>query len=129
MNMAKQTQETALPHEALERIYHSPGRTAIMAAVCAAGKTGITFTDLKDACNLSDGALNAHLTALIGHAAVKMKKEIVGVRPRTTVSVTKAGLDGFAQYLDALQTMLKDAKAALSPSRKTSYVAGRAAEA
>lgn len=128
--MSKQNEETTIPHETIERIFHSPSRTAIMAAVCAAARTGVTFSDLKEACNLTDGNLNGHLNALIGHGAVKMKKEIVGTRPRTTISVTKAGLDGFTHYLDALQTVLKTAKAALGPaSKKSAAFSGRAARA
>lgn len=127
--MTKKTEDAALPHETIERIYHSPGRTAIMAAVCAAGRRGVTFGELKAACNLTDGNLNAHLTALVDFGAVKLRKEFVGVKPRTTVFLTKAGLDGFAEYLDALQAVLKTSRAALAPARKDRALLGRAATA
>jgi len=127
--MLKKTEENTLPHEALERIYHSPGRTAIMAAVCAAGKAGVTFSELKEACNLTDGNLNAHLTALVNSGAVRMKKEFVGVKPRTTVFLTKAGLDGFTAYLDALQAVLRTSRASLAPAKKARSFLGRAATA
>lgn len=127
--MPKPNEEAVRPHEALERIFHSPGRTAIMAAVCAAGRKGMTFGELKEACNLTDGNLNAHLGALSEHGAVRMKKEFVGVKPRTTVFVTKTGLDGFTGYLDALQLVLRTARASLVPARKGAVPSGRAATA
>ena len=44
---------------ALERIFHEPNRLAIMSTLCAADE-GLAFTDLRDACGLTDGNLNRH---------------------------------------------------------------------
>lgn len=121
--MAKKTEET--PFEALERLFHEPNRLAIMAAL-APERAGLTFSELKEACRLTDGNLNRHLTALGAEGAVKLKKEFVGLKPRTTVFATKSGLDRFTQYLEALQQVLKTAKAALpAAARRGTVASGR----
>ena len=51
------------PANALERLFHEPNRLAILSALCTA-RNGISFTDLRDACRLTDGNLNRHLKAL-----------------------------------------------------------------
>lgn len=113
--MSKNETEANIPHQQIERAYHSPVRTAIMAAVCAAARDGITFNELKATCNLTDGNLSAHLAALHEHGAVRFTKEAAGPKSKTTVFATKAGTDGFAAYLDTLQQVLLTAKAALAP--------------
>ena len=54
------------PHapDALERLFHEPSRLAIMSALAAAERAGLTFTELKEQCRLTDGNLNRHLAAL-----------------------------------------------------------------
>jgi DNA-binding MarR family transcriptional regulator len=115
----------------LEKIFHSPARMAIISALAAADKSGLAFSELKETCDLTDGNLSGHLNALTEEDVIKIKKEFVDNKPRTTITLTKTGLDRFSQYLDALQDALKAAKAALpAPARKASAPAGaRAARA
>jgi len=103
------------PVEALERVFHEPNRLAIMSAVCAAGR-GVTFSDLKTACGLTDGNLNRHLKVLVQAGGVRIEKSFVKDRPRTTVYVTAAGLRRFNEYLAALTRVLQRAKQSLADS-------------
>lgn len=117
--MSPKSPEPDIPQDALERIFHEPSRLAIMAALCAAEPDGLSFTELKQGCDLTDGNLNRHLSVLLEAGAVRQTKEFVGVKPRTTVFVTRPGLKRFSQYLDALQQALQAAQAALpSPVRR-----------
>ncbi len=99
------------PHEALEKLFHEPNRLAILSALCAA-PGGLTFGDLKAACNLTDGNLSRHLAALEEADVIRVQKEFVGVKPRTTVFLTDAGLDRFNDYLAALEDVLEQARRA-----------------
>lgn len=99
------------PYEALEKIFHEPNRLAIMSALCAASK-GMTFNELKDGCGLTDGNLNRHLKVLEESGAVKIKKEFVDNKPKTTVFISERGLTRFNEYLEALSEVLKKAKQA-----------------
>ena len=98
--------------EALEKIFHEPNRLAIMSALCAAD-VGLSFNELKEACRLTDGNLNRHLKVLEEAGAVRIRKSFVASKPRTTVTLSKKGLDRFGEYLEALAGVLEKARAAL----------------
>ena len=100
------------PYEALERIFHEPNRLAIMSALCAADE-GLPFTELRDACGLTDGNLNRHLKVLDAAGVLRVKKVFVDAKPRTTVALSKKGLRRFSEYLEALNTVLVAAQAAM----------------
>jgi DNA-binding transcriptional ArsR family regulator len=104
-------------HEALERIFHEPGRLAIMSAVCAADK-GLSFTELKESCNLTDGNLNRHLKVLEDAGAVRIEKAFVQSKPRTTVRISRKGLEQFSDYLAALAGVLDKARKAIPAEKR-----------
>ena len=106
---------------ALEKIFHEPNRLAIMSALCVA-KEGATFRELKTKCNLTDGNLNRHLKVLQENKAIRIKKAFVENKPRTTVFITKTGLNRFAEYLDALETIMKQAQQALPQKARTQKI-------
>ena len=113
-------------YEELKRIFHEPKRMAIMSALCAADRKGLTFTELKRGCGMSDGNLNRHLKVLADSGAVRIEKKFVGVKPRTTVFLTERGLDRFSEYLEALRVALENSLAAMPETRKTTSVQGSA---
>lgn len=98
------------PYPHLERIFHEPGRLTIMTNLLAA-PNGLTFTQLKDACELTDGNLSRHLKALEKANAVTIKKRFVKNRPQTLVALSKRGQADFMAYLQALEAVLLDAAA------------------
>ena len=107
----KSTMETDV--SALERIFHEPNRMAILSALCAA-PGGLTFTELRDGSGMTDGNLNRHLKALEEANIIRVRKAFVGVKPRTTITLTDKGLKRFEDYLAALSDVLKKAKQALA---------------
>jgi DNA-binding transcriptional ArsR family regulator len=106
-------------YEALERIFHEPNRLAIMSTLCAAGRRGATFGQIKEACNLTDGNLNRHLKVLEEADAVRVEKKFVDNKPRTTVFISNGGLTRFNQYLEALGQVLRKAQESISPRAAT----------
>ena len=101
------------PYEALQRLFHEPNRLAILSALCAV-RGGLTFNELKEQCHLTDGNLNRHLKVLEDDGVVRIEKKFVGVKPRTTVHITRAGLDRFNEYLAALGDVLQKARKAVA---------------
>jgi DNA-binding MarR family transcriptional regulator len=92
-------------YENLERLFHEPSRLAIMTALT--GERGaISFSDLKDSCELTDGNLSRHLSALEKGGAVRIEKSFVGAKPRTSVSATSQGRKDFLRYLANLEEVL-----------------------
>ena len=118
------TEDKESIYNALERIFHEPNRLAIMSTLCAAGKDGVTFSDLKASCRLTDGNLNRHLKVLEESEVVQLRKEFVKAKPRTTVLLTKRGMQRFQEYLEALGEVLKQARASALPEKSASLVAG-----
>jgi DNA-binding transcriptional ArsR family regulator len=104
-------------YEALERIFHEPNRLSIMSAVCAAD-AGISFIDLKDTCNLTDGNLNRHLKVLEEAGAIRIEKAFVDNKPRTTICISETGLTRFTEYLSALNEVLNKARTAIPAEQR-----------
>jgi len=110
------------PYDALERLFHEPKRLAIVSALCAVGSEGMTFAELKDECELTDGNLSRHLKTLDEAGVVTVRKSFVGAKPRTTVFVSSAGRDRFIEYLDSLERVLNQAIEAARPGQSESSV-------
>ena len=108
-------------YDELKKIFHEPKRMAIMSALCRA-ENGLTFTELKKNCELTDGNLNRHLKVLSEAGAVQIKKEFAGVKPRTTVFLTDKGIEQFAEYLNALQEVLNNALTAIPAAEKSKHI-------
>jgi DNA-binding MarR family transcriptional regulator len=105
------------PYAALERAFHEPKRLAIMASLIGSADQELSFTELKSACDLTDGNLNRHLKTLEESGAVAFRKSAHSGRPQTVVSLTLKGKRAFIQYLEALEEVLRAAsKAAGRPS-------------
>ena len=111
------------PYEALEKIFHEPNRLAIMSALCSAEK-GLAFNELKENCRLTDGNLNRHLKVLEEAKAVNIQKAFVDLKPRTTVHISRKGLESFSEYLDALNEVLLKAKESIPSENKARNFAG-----
>ncbi len=110
--MMESAKSTGRPFDQLERIFHEPKRLAIVSALCSAAR-GLTFTELREECELTDGNLSRHLKALADDRVVAISKRFVGVKPQTRVTLTATGRNRFLQYLDALEQVLQNASAAL----------------
>lgn len=96
-------------YDALEKIFHEPNRLAIMSVLCAA-EGGLSFSEIKDECRLTDGNLNRHLKVLEEAAVIKIRKEFLDNKPRTLVSISRKGLDRFNEYLTVLNEVLVKAR-------------------
>ena len=67
----------------------------------------VSFNELKELINVTDGNLASHLKALEENGYVKVNKGFVGRKTNTTYAVTKAGEKAFRLHLDALEQMIK----------------------
>ncbi len=104
------------PYPRLERIFHEPGRLTIMSHLLGA-PSGLTFTQLKTLCDLTDGNLSRHLKALEKAKAIVVKKSFVKNRPQTLVALSAQGREDFMAYLQALEAVLLDAASKASPEQ------------
>ncbi|MGB8267367.1 MAG: transcriptional regulator [Candidatus Velthaea sp.] len=94
-------------YSGLERIFHERGRLAVCSCLVA-HKDGMRFTDLQDACGLTDGNLNRHLHALAEVEVVTLER-VRGSngRPATIVRITADGRKRFLAYVDELESVVR----------------------
>jgi predicted ArsR family transcriptional regulator len=65
------------------------------------------FTDLQDACGLTDGNLNRHLHALAEVGIVVSERVRGSGRPVTIVRITPEGRARFLAYIDELEAVVR----------------------
>ena len=105
------------PYDNLERIFHEPKRLAMIAAVAEAA-AGLSFSEIKEACGLTDGNLNRHLKLLEEEKIVITKKALAGSRARTIVRLSAAGRRKFVKYLESLEAALNQAAKSMGATAK-----------
>lgn len=98
-------------YDALDRVFHERGRLAICSALVA-NIDGASFTQLQEACDLTDGNLNRHLHALGEMGIVEMQRITGKGRPQTIVRITRVGRERFLDYIDALEAVVRDVQRA-----------------
>ena len=96
------------PFLQLDRVIHEKGRLAIMSMLAASPE--LSFTELRDALAMTDGNLTSHVRTLQEAGYVSLTKSFQDNRPLTTCSLTAAGKKAFANYIDLLEQVLKQAK-------------------
>ena len=102
---------------ALDRVFHERGRLAICTALIGSSD-GLSFTQLQESCDLTDGNLNRHLHALAELGIVETRRITGKGRPQTIVRITRQGRERFLDYIDALEEVVRDVQRARK--RKTS---------
>ncbi len=93
------------PIEHLNKIFDSRIRLGIMSALLV--NTSVSFNDLKEFIQVTDGNLASHLKTLEDNGYLKVQKGFIGRKTNTLYSVTKAGEKAFKAHLDALEQMIK----------------------
>ncbi len=89
----------------LDRVIHERVRLAIVSAL--AGVRSMSFNELKDVLDLSDGNLSVHTRKLEEAGFVSCKKTFVDRVPRTDYHLTAAGRKALDSYLDHMESLIK----------------------
>ena len=97
------------PFLQLDRVIHERGRLAIMSMLAASPE--LSFTELRDTLEMTDGNLTTHMRTLQEAGYVSIAKSYRNRRPLTTVSLTAAGRQAFANYVALLEQIVRQAKA------------------
>lgn len=92
----------------LDRVIHEKGRLAIMALLAA--NPQLSFTELRDILNMTDGNLTSHLKTLRYEGYVAITKTFEKNRSLTTYSLTDKGRNAFEKYLNTLEQILKETR-------------------
>jgi DNA-binding HxlR family transcriptional regulator len=93
----------------LDRLIHPRIRLGIISALAAADSP-LTFNDLKDLLQTTDGNLSVHARKLEEAKYIGCRKTFEGRMPKTEYSLTAAGRKAFDKYLDHMEAILQAAK-------------------
>ena len=79
-----------------------------MAALMVNSK--LSFNELKELLELTDGNLASHSKALEKAEYVRVNKSYIGRKPNTTYTITNAGKKAFELHLKALEDLINQHK-------------------
>jgi len=96
------------PIEQLNKTFDSRIRLGIMSALIV--NESVSFNDLKELIEVTDGNLASHLKTLEDKQYIKVEKGFLGRKTNTTYSITKPGIKSFKSHLDALEKMIRSVK-------------------
>ena len=96
------------PFLQLDRVIHEKGRLAIMSMLAASPE--LSFTELRDTLDMTDGNLTTHIRTLQQEGFVSVAKSYQNNRPLTTCSLTAAGRKAFAEYINLLEQIVRQNK-------------------
>lgn len=93
------------PIESLNKIFDSRIRLGVMSILIV--NESVSFNELKQLLELTDGNLASHLNTLEQAEYLKVQKAFVGKKTNTTYYITDLGRQAFKSHLDALEKMIK----------------------
>ncbi|GAA3982649.1 transcriptional regulator [Hymenobacter antarcticus] len=89
----------------LNKAFDHRVRLGVMAVLMA--NDSVSFNDLKEVLDLTDGNLASHVAALEKAGYVLVSKQFIGKKPNTTYTATAAGKLAFQQHLATLEKLLR----------------------
>lgn len=93
---------------ALDRVIHERMRLGIVSALAA--NESLTFTELRDLLQTTDGNLSVHARKLEDAGYLTCTKGFEGRVPRTEYRLTAAGRRALARYLDHMEALIRAAR-------------------
>lgn len=88
----------------LNKAFESRIRLGIMSILMV--NESVDFISLKELLQASDGNLASHLRSLENGKLIKVEKQFVGRKPKTSYSATTLGRELFTQHLNALEKLI-----------------------
>ena len=92
------------PTNGLNDVVHQKHRLGIL--TIAGESKRVEFGYLKESLELTGGNLSRHLTVLVEAGLLDMEKGYDGKRPKTWVSITRAGRQALADEIAALRALI-----------------------
>ena len=99
----RQTEPRAVRADQFDKIIHERMRLGIVSAL--ASTESLTFNELKDALNTTDGNISVHARKLEDAGYIVCHKGYEGRIPRTDYRLTTAGRRAFQKYLNHMEAL------------------------
>jgi DNA-binding MarR family transcriptional regulator len=89
----------------LDKLIHERVRLAIVSAL--AGASSMTFNELKDLLEITDGNLSVHARRLEEAGLIACEKSFVDRIPRTEFQLTEEGRRALDEYLKHMESLIR----------------------
>ncbi len=96
------------PISGLNKVFDNRIRLGVMSILVVNDE--ISFNDLKQMLEVTDGNLATHLVTLEENGFIKVHKGFIGRKTNTTYAITRAGQKAFSDHIAALEQMIKGVK-------------------
>ena len=96
------------PIENLNKVFDSRIRMGVMSILIVNDE--VSFNDLKQMLDVTDGNLASHMVNLEENGFIKVHKGFIGRKTNTTYSITRAGDKAFKDHIEALENIIKGMK-------------------
>lgn len=90
----------------LDKIIHERVRLGIVVALSVSGS--LTFKELKQTLQVTDGNLSVHMKLLEKHDYVEVEKSFIGRKPRSSYKLTAKGRLELRKYVQKLEKLIQD---------------------
>jgi DNA-binding MarR family transcriptional regulator len=102
---AKREAAATIVVENFDRVIHERTRLAIVSALAVNER--LTFNEMKEILQTSDGNISVHARKLEDANYINTKKSFEGRLPRTEYSLTAAGRRALDRYLGHMEALIK----------------------
>ena len=92
----------------LDKVIHERMRLGIISALAANDK--LSFTDLKNLLNTTDGNISVHARRLEEAGYITFEKSFKGRMPLTEYKITGQGKEALARYLNHMEALISAMK-------------------
>ena len=93
------------PISGLNKLFDNRIRLGVMSILMV--NEEVSFNDLKQMLEVTDGNLATHLQTLEENKFVKVHKGFIGRKTNTTYAITSDGEKSFKAHIEALEKMIK----------------------
>ena len=102
----RQYRAASLPD--FDSLIHERIRLGILSALAV--NESLTFNDLKQLLNTTDGNLSVHARKLEDASYIRCDKSFDGRTPRTTYQLTGSGRKALEKYLDHMESLIRQTR-------------------
>ena len=88
----------------LNKAFDSRVRLGLMSILTV--NNWISFKDIKNILDVTDGNLASHIQALEKVSFLEIRKQFIGKKPLTTYKITKIGRKAFEEHINGLEKLL-----------------------
>jgi predicted ArsR family transcriptional regulator len=116
--MKTKSSKVAAPfaYQGLDRVIHERARLSVLTSLIT-HSSGLSFVELKQLCDLTDGNLARHLQVLEADGMVRLTKEDDAGRAQTKARITASGRKRYLEYLSVLEQVVRDAASTIQDSK------------